>query len=400
MKPVVVLRAPVLTLSGYGTHARQIGEWLLRLEKAGSIELYCEPLPWGNTTWITDVNRDELSGELMKRCRKPAKQPDVSFQLQLPNEWDPNYATKVNVGVTAAVECDKANPEWATCCERMDYVVFPSEHSKKSILNAGWSPKPGRCLIIPESFPNALLDANVDTSQFDPLPPFTFFVFGQMTGQESAKADRKNLHNTVKWLLEEFAGDAEVGILLKTNQGRHTVFDAYHTENIVRNVIKEVKSRVTKELPEVHLVHGDLDDASVAAMYKHPRVKALVSATRGEGFGLPLLEAAACDLPVIATGWSAHTEFLGLGRYVDLPCTLGPVSKDRIDNKIFMPNTKWAEVSEQDFKRRVRKFRTSSSIPRDWAKDLGVTIRKAYSQDAIAAKWSEAFEDVLRKVGG
>jgi glycosyltransferase involved in cell wall biosynthesis len=135
-------------------------------------------------------------------------------------------------------------------------------------------------------------------------------------------------------------------------------------------------------------------------MYKHPHVKALVSATRGEGFGLPLLEAAACDLPVIATGWSAHTEFLGLGRYVDLPCTLQTVPKERLDNRIFMPGAKWAEVSEQDFKRRVRKFRTSVATPREWAKELGVKIREKYSQDAIASAWSVAFDDVIRKAAG
>lgn len=399
MKPIVTLRAPVLTLSGYGTHARQIGEWLLRLERAGSIELYCEPLSWGTTTWITDVNRDELTGELMKRCRKLPRQPDVSFQLQLPNEWDPKLASKVNVGVTAAVETDRANPEWVGHCQAMDYVVFPSEHSKKSITNAGWKPEPGRCLVIGESFPAALL-ADVNTSVLDPLPSFTYFVFGQMTGQDNAKADRKNLHNTLRWLMEEFAGDAEVGILLKTNQGRHTAFDLYHTENVLKTIIKDVQTRVKKKLPEVHLVHGDLDDATVAAMYKHPHVKALVSATRGEGFGLPLLEAAACDLPVIATGWSAHTEFLGLGRYVDLPCTLQTVPKERVDGRIFMPNAKWAEVTEQDFKRRVRKFRSSTATPREWAKELGVRVREKYSQDAIAAAWSAAFDEVIRKVAG
>ncbi len=397
MKPIVVLRGPVLTLSGYGTHTRQVGEWLLRLENAGLIELYCEPLPWGMTTWITDIHRDVLVGELMKRCRKLPKQPDASFQLQLPNEWDPKLASKVNVGISAAVETDRAPSEWVTACDNMDYVVFPSEHAKSSITNAGWTPKPGKCFVIPESFPNALL-TEPDTTIFDPLPPFTFFVFGQMTGQDNSKIDRKNLHNTLKWLLEEFAGDNEVGILLKTNQGRHTAFDSYHTENVLRNVIKEVKSRVTKELPEVHLVHGDLDDSAVAAMYKHPRVKALVSATRGEGFGLPLLEAAACDLPVIATGWSAHTEFLRLGRFVDLPCTLQNIPKERVDGKIFVANSKWAEVSEQDFKRRVKKFRTSNSTPRDWAKELGVKIRSNFSQDVIASKWSEAFETIMRMI--
>lgn len=399
MKPLVLLRAPMLTMSGYGTHARQIGEWLMRLVNAGAIDLYCEALFWGSTTWITNVDRDPLVNALMTRCKKLPRRPDVSFQLQLPNEWNPSLA-KVNVGVTAAVETDKAIPEWASACDAMDHVVVPSKHALNSLKNAGWAPKEGRAHVISESFPASLLATNVDTTLLDPLPPFTFLVFGQMTGQDNPKADRKNLHNTVRWLLEEFVDDKEVGILLKTNQGRSTVFDAYHTENIIRSIVKSVGATTNKKLPEVHFVHGDLDDAAVAALYRHPNVKALVSATRGEGFGLPLLEAAACDLPVIATAWSAHTEFLGLGRYVDLPCTLQTISKDRSDGKIFPHGAKWAEVSEVDFKRRVRKFRSSSSIPREWAKDLGVKIRAKYNQDAIAADWSAAFEDVIRKVEG
>ncbi len=399
MKPVVLLRAPMLTMSGYGTHARQIGEWLMRLVDAGSIDLYCEALFWGNTTWITNIDRDPLVNSLMKRCTKLPRQADVSFQLQLPNEWNPNLAT-VNVGVTAAVETDKAVPEWAAACDAMSHVVVPSKHALNSLTNAGWSPRPGQAHVIPESFPASLLALKVDTTVLDPLPAFTFLVFGQMTGQNDARADRKNLHNTVRWLLEEFADDKEVGILLKTNQGRGTVFDAYHTENVIRSIVKTVEASTKKKLPEVHFVHGDLDDNAVAALYRHSNVKALVSATRGEGFGLPLLEAAACDLPVIATAWSAHTEFLGLGRYVDLPCALRPIPKERADDRIFPVGSKWAEVSEDDFKRRVRKFRQSSSIPREWAKDLGAKIRSNYSQDAIAAAWSAAFESEIKKVAG
>lgn len=396
-KPLVLLRAPVLTLSGYGTHARQIGDWLLQLDKAGKIELVCEALFWGNTTWIVDIERDALIKELMPRCRTVPRQPDVSVQLQLPNEWDPKIA-KVNVGVTAAVETDMAPTEWVVACERMDRVVFPSKHSMASIVNAGWKPRDGQALVVPESFPDALMRSDIDTSALDPLPPFTFLVFGQMTVQESlVTADRKNIFNTVKWLLEEFAGDKDVGVLIKTNMGRNTTFDAYHTENALEHVRKAAQaSKPNKQLPELHMLHGDLSDVDVAALYKHPNVKALVTATRGEGFGLPILEAAACDLPVIATGWSAHREFLELGRYIDLPCTVQIIPRERVDGRIFVGRARWAEVSESDFKRRLRKFRESSSIPREWAVDLGKKIRAKYCREAVIAAWDEALGALVR----
>lgn len=394
-KPLVLLRSPCLTQSGYGTHARQIGEWLMRLVNEGAIDLLCEPLPWGHTTWIVNPDRDPLISALTSRCRPPDRKPDVSFQLQLPNEWVPDLAT-VNVGITAAIETDKADPSWVKACMAMDHVVVPSKHALASLVNVGLEPDQRRTHVIPESFPDALL-RSTDTSVLDPLPPFTFLIFGQMTGRDNPKADRKNLHNTVKWLLEEFAGDGDVGILLKTNQGRNSVFDAYATENVVAAIVKDVASSVKQQLPQVHMVHGDLDDAAIAALYKHPNVKALVSATRGEGFGLPLLEAAACDLPVIATNWSAHAEFLGQGRFVDLPCSLVQIPKERVDGTLFQAGARWAEVSETDFKRRLRKFRASSAIPREWAKELGAKLRVSHSQDAIAVAWGNVFNDIVRR---
>ncbi len=395
-KRLVLLRASMLSLSGYGQHARQLGDWLLQLEKTGAIELYCEPLMWGNTTWIVDSKRDELTRELMLRCKPLPRKPDVSVQLQLPNEWDPSLAN-VNIGFTAAVETDVAPKMWVQPCRNMDAVVFPSKHSMNSIVKAGWEDHAGKAFVIPECFPDELLTVDVDTSSIDPLPPFTFLVFGQLTSLDNGEADRKNIHNTVSWLLKEFAGDQDVGILLKTNVGRSTVFDAYHTENILQNVVRSVKTTVgDKALPQLHLIHGDMSAEDVAKIYRHPNVKALVTATRGEGFGLPILEAAACDLPVIATAWSAHVEFLSLGRYVDLPCTLKEVHKSKIDNKIFAAGSKWANVEEQDFRRRLRKFRESNNIPKQWAKDLGVKIRSQYSREANIRLLTETLEMFFR----
>ena len=397
-KPLVVLRGPVLSISGYGVHCRQIAGWLLSLERAGTIDLVCEPLPWGNTSWIVDQERDDVVRELMPKCKPLPRQPDVSVQLQLPNEWNPKLASRLNVGVTAAVETDVAPKEWVAACAAMDAVVFPSEHSKRSLLTAGWDPSPARALVVPESFPDELLSSakvGVHDTVGD-LPAFTFLVFGQVTA-ENSRCERKGVQDAVRWLSEEFVDDPEVGVLVKANVGRATTFDAYHTANILSNVRKEAAAKTgKKKLPKLFLVHGDMRDDELSELYRHPNVKALVAPTHGEGFGLPLLEAAACDLPVIATAWSAHVEFLGLGKYVDLPCTLKPVPKEKVDGRIFVEGARWAEVSEQDFKRRLRKFRTSSSIPRGWAVELGRTIREKYSREAVAKLWEEALGSRVR----
>jgi len=46
------------------------------------------------------------------------------------------------------------------------------------------------------------------------------------------------------------------------------------------------------------------------SLYNNPRIKALVNLSHGEGFGLPMFDAACHGLPVIAPSWSGHCDFL------------------------------------------------------------------------------------------
>jgi glycosyltransferase involved in cell wall biosynthesis len=165
------------------------------------------------------------------------------------------------------------------------------------------------------------------------------------------------------------------------------------TTNMLAQLTMEIKKGA--EFPKFYLLHGDMSDNEVASLYRHPKIKALVAPTRGEGFGLPILEAAASGLPVIATGWSAQTEFLGKGKYVKLDYRLEQIHQSRVDNQIWMENAKWANVKEEDFKHRVKKFVESPQMPQQWAKDLAVTLKKEYSYEAVAAQYTEALKEVL-----
>ena len=70
--------------------------------------------------------------------------------------------------------------------------------------------------------------------------------------------------------------------------------------------------------PNIYLVHGDLEPVELNSLYNHPKVKAHISFTKGEGFGRPLLEFAATGKPVIASGWSGQIDFLKQRRFYSL----------------------------------------------------------------------------------
>jgi len=383
----VVIRAPLLSKSGYGEHCRQIFKYLLTKP---NLNVVAQVVPWGITPWdVSETGYNSLSGEAMRRSTsQPGQKFDISFQVQLPNEWDASLA-EFNVGVTAAVETDKCNPMWtAVHCDKMDLVIVPSSHIKKTLESSASSKTP--IVVVPEHYFSEL-EEEPDPLELDLKTDFNFLTVGVLTGF-TPDTDRKNLFHLIKWFVEEFSHDNDVGLIIKTNRGRETTIDRSLTEGMLKGLLRELGHDVA---PRIYLLHGDMSRKDMNSLYNNPKVRALVSATRGEGFGLPLLEASVARLPVIATNWSAHTEFLNAGRWIKLDYDLVEIHESRHDNNIFVPGSRWAEVQEVSFKRALRKFRQSNAVPKKWANDLSETLKKTHSEKAVFRKYDSVLGEVL-----
>jgi len=386
----VVLRAPVLTQSGYGTHARQIAAWLLNLEKSGQVEVTFEPVVWGATAWYVDPDAcGGLIGEILQRSTKKESY-DVAISLQLPNEWNP-FLAKYNIGMTAGVETDICNPEWIDAVNRMDLVIVPSEFTKQTFLRSGEVKT--NIEVVPESWLSECRSEPLKTfeEKLNLETDFNFLVVSQFTGN-NPENDRKNIAYTIKWLIEEFKDNPDVGVILKTNFGRNTSLDKRNVAQILSQIVGECKKGVG---PKIYLVHGHMNNEEIVSLYKSDKVKALINLTRGEGFGLPILEAAVCGLPVITTDWSAHTEFLNQGKFIKIDYSMIDIHQTRVDNQIFVPKARWANPLEEDFKKKVKKFYKSSATPKLWAKELQVKLLESHSPEKIQERYTEVLKDVL-----
>ena len=373
----VHIKGPLLSISGYGVHARQICRWAFNHD----FHVTTDITPWGKTPWYTDRNEcDGLIDKIMEASSPLTSKPDYSFQIMLPNEWSPSLAKK-NFGVSAIVESDKCNPDWITACQRMDRVIVPSEFSKTCLVNTGL--KSNRVTVIPESYMDSCLDEPVPLeASFE--TDNNYLVFGQISGDWIT--DRKNTGVTLAILCDILKDDPNVGIILKTNHGGNSSVDRHITQAKLKNILKQVRKG---PFPKVYLLHGYLNEKEVSSLYKHPKVKGLISLTHGEGFGLPLLEAAACGLPVCATNWSAHTEFLNLGDWTKVPGRIEPIPQNKPDSNIWMVGSHWANIDIPSTKKTLEEFIFDDKPSTE---KLQKEIQNRYSFDKISIAYDLFFE--------
>lgn len=387
----LIFKGPCLTSSGYGVHARQLLGAILRSQR---FDVSVEPIRWGETSYVNDGSEiiETIKGLAMKRDleRHQGAKYDVSVQVTIPNEFE--RIADLNVGVTAGIEVDTASPRWLVKCnESVDLVVVPSKHSRDVLVGSKYKGTDGSTLeltkpvvIVPEGFDASVFNVEPceESSRFQLDAKFNFLTVG-LGLDKGYGEDRKNISNLIKWFCERFKDDPDVGLVLKVGIVNNSLMD-YET---VRRRIADIKASIgCGKYPIVQLIHGRLSDRELAGLYKNERVGAFVTLTHGEGFGLPLIEAAACGLPVIATDWSGHLDFLTKGDrklFVPVKHKLEQVPDSVIWDGVIERGSRWAIPDEIDAKHMMLKVAKSHKTPKKWALELAEHLRTTSTLETV-----------------
>jgi len=390
---------PVLTCSGYGHHARQLLKFILR---SGEFDVSVVAVNWGSTPFL-DVN-DKFAEEisvLQKKHEFGDKKYDVAIQVTIPNEF--KRMAPIHIGVTAGIEVDRVSPEWIIKANNeVDLVIVPSRHSAETYANIVYTNANGEQLklnkplvVLPEAVDSKVFNTTKVSSDLLLESDFNFLSVG-LGFDKPVGEDRKNLGLLVKYFCETFAGNKNVGLVLKSGIVGNSVID-YET---CRNRIQQIKASTNcGEYPRVKLIHGRLTDAKLAELYKHPKIKSYVSFTHGEGYGLPMIEAAACGLPVLVTNWSGHLDFLhlidGKKRFVPIEYDLTEIPQSSVWNGVMEKGTRWASVKEQDAKMKMKKISLSVDKPKEWALELASRISLEFSEEKLGAQFIDVLSQLI-----
>jgi len=355
MKKKILLKGPLLTRSGYGEQARFALRALRSREDL--FDIFIQPLDWGKTSWSTDIGEERVwidqKIENTIHYIQQGGQFDISLQVTIPNEFQ--KIAPINIGYTAGIETTKVAHEWILKVNEMDKVIVVSNHSKNVFINSIYqavNQDTGQSFELKTTTP--IEAVNYPVKSFDSLPEIEIDVDTSFNFLTVAQfGPRKNLPNTIKWFVEEFRNE-DVGLIVKSNLIKNSLIDRKHLQSQLTQMLASLGERQCK----VYLLHGDMTDEEIHALYKHPKVNAFLALPHGEGFGLPIFEAAYSGLPVVATGWSGQLDFLvdeeGKSQFYNVAFDLQPVQKEVVWKGVIIPDSMWAYPRESSAKEQMR----------------------------------------------
>jgi len=220
-------------------------------------------------------------------------------------------------------ETDRVPDIIMPCVQAADQVWVPSTWGQNVLIQNGVASS--RIRVVPEG---------VDSHSFSPDPqrladwtrPFRFLTI-------SKYERRKGIDETMESFAAVFGNRPDVELLIKSHYHGNVIVDSSEKFRSLNQKIAELG------VNNIKLLWGEIVQDDLIALYR--RCDAFVLPTRGEGWGLPLIEAAASGLPIISTMYGGQVEFLSKISSSVLAVDFDIVPVDCEEFKRYYPGDSW-----------------------------------------------------------
>lgn len=345
MKPTLLFRGPIKTRSGYGSHSRDLLEALYNMDL---FNINIDSCMWGGTP-MTALEPDNLFHKWIESniVSKFDGLPDFYVQVTVPNEFQ--RFGKFNIGITAGIETTVAPKDWVDGCNKMDLIITTSTFSKEVLQSTVYNEVEKNTNKLIKQYkiekPIEVLFEGADTSiyndkinddfKLDIKEDFAYLFVGHWLKGDMGQ-DRKDVGMLIKCFTESFKDVKDrPALVLKTSASSFSPMERDKFIKRIKDIVGDVKNP-----PSIYLLFGDLSNDEMNSLYNHPKIKSMVSITKGEGFGRPLLEFTMTGKPVIASNWSGQKDFLTIENSILVGGQLQEVHESSIDSFI-IKGSKW-----------------------------------------------------------
>ena len=341
-KRTCVFYGAVDTFSGYGARARDIARALIDI-KGEEWDIKIISCRWGNTPqgFIEDNPEWSFLNEHILPNPQLTYKPDFFFMNTIPSEFQ--AIGSFNCGITAGIESTIAKHTVDILRSSKFHKVDKTTNQNIGLIE--WT-KPGDTLLEGVDI-NTYKVTDVDPAEFDldTIPEKFCYLFNSMwVGNAPLGEDRKNVGLLIKLFLELFKNKKNTpALILKTS----TVSASYTDRKEILKRIDAIKKTVAANtLPNIYLLHGEFTDDEINNLYNHPKVKCMVSLTKGEGWGRTLCEFSSINKPIITTGWSGQLDYLKPEFTALLTGTLTPIHSSAANNML-LKEASWFSADVQ-----------------------------------------------------
>jgi glycosyltransferase involved in cell wall biosynthesis len=395
----ILVKGPALSQSGYGEHTRFVLRSLRTLPE--QFDIYLDNINWGTTSWLIEDNEERrwmdhliqktgiyMQNEVTRRRDSDGTEWitgqgfDISIQVTIPQEWE--KIAPINIGVTAGTETDKISPKWVEKSLMMNKIVVVSEHSKSGFIDTVYDAYNHQtkqsfkvsCTVPVDVINFPIKDVTGENIDLDLKHDFNFLVVATWI-------PRKNLENTIEWFVQEFK-EQEVGLVLKVSTAKQSLRDRRFTQMRLKNILSKYPDRQCS----VYLLHGDIPESQMVGLYNHPKIKCLISLSHGEGFGLPIFEAACNGLPIITPAWGGQLDYLyaptkkkKTAMFTSVAHDLKPIQPEAVWQDILIKDSQWCFPKEWSAKKSMRALVKNYNTHLSKSKKLQKWIKEEFSED-------------------
>ncbi len=398
MMKKILVKGPALSRSGYGEQTR----FALRAlrTRPDVFDIYLINIPWGNTGHVAHITDEtQWINECLQKSSMYMAQGnaafDISLQVTIPLEFE--KIAPVNIGYTAGIETTKVSPKWIERSnDVVDKIITISAHSQNVFLNTRYDVTNNQ---TGQQIPNWGLNVPVDMVGYPTLDHDLEDIDAEFPTENnflvvSQWGPRKNLDNTIKWFVEEFKEDPTAGLILKTNTASDSIIDRDMTTRRLEALLSEPWASGERKC-KIYLLHGELTPGQLKWLYEHPTMKAMINIAHGEGFGLPLFEAAQSALPLITVTWGGQLDFIcrpnkkgkAVPYVIPVDYSIQPVQDAAVWEGVIEKDSMWWFAREASFKRALREDLTNQKHYRTRAKELQKTIAENFTPEGLYEKF-------------